>query len=78
MIDAERLTFLIDARAKSYAGPLDWRVHQATVDAITEAVNEEIERIVRVLFERFGRDYTAQDIAAVLGKPEPVASSVQP
>lgn len=77
MIDVRPILALLDLdhelRPEHIRGEL-----QSAIVEIVKATNAELERIVRELFERFGRDVTAQDIAAVLGKPEIVEPPVWP
>lgn len=71
MIDVRPILALIESpnRRPHRDSPVsEWQIEEAIVE-IVKATNAELERIVRELFERFGRDVTAQDIAAVLGKP---------
>lgn len=60
MIDARRIICLSDPRGVR---------EEEIITQIVAATNAELERIVREFFTRFARDYTEQDIAAVLRKP---------
>lgn len=74
MIDVRPILTLLDLNGR-YEGPAANRglVHGSKLeDAIVEivrAANAELERITRAMFERFGRDWTEQDLAAVLARP---------
>lgn len=66
MIDPRPIVALLDLQAH---GVVTNAVLEDAIVEIVKATNAELERITRVFFERFGRDYTEQDIAAVLAMP---------
>lgn len=68
MIDVRPILALLDVGPEPGRFVRVDQLEEAIVE-VTKATNAELERIVRELFERFGRDFTEQDIAAVLAKP---------
>jgi hypothetical protein len=71
VIDVRPILALLDL--SSHGAVHTSKLEDAIVETV-KATNTELERIVREMFARFGRDVTEQDIAAVLARPVQVGT----